>query len=473
MTWMLAAVLGYVVLQLIVGALASFRTRNEDEYLLAGRRLGFPMIVMTVFATWFGAETCIGASGAIYAEGLSGSRADPFGYALCIFVMGIFFATVLWRRKLTTIADVFRTTYGPGVEKLGVLLMAPTSVLWAAAQIRAFGQVLSASSDLSVSVAITVAAVVVIVYTVMGGLLADAVTDFLQGIVLVIGLAVLCGALLFTPIDGESLRVALAPERLSFWAEGEPLWARLEAWTIPIIGSLFAQELVSRILAAKTPRVARSGALTAGTVYFLVGLMPVTLGLLGPALAPGLEDPEQLLPTLAQHLLHPVLYVVFAGGLISAILSTVDSTLLAAAALTSHNFVIPVLRVEDERHKVRVARIFVVIFGLVAYLMAQYAEGVYALVEEASAFGSAGLFVVILFALATRLGGARSAAASLVCGVAAYVYFGYLTGSAYPFLISLASSAAAYLFTSFFDARAAVPSVESPRDEGQREDQGR
>ena len=98
---------------------------------------------------------------------------------------------MLWRKGVTTFADVFRERFSPGVEKLVVIILLPGSVFWAAAQIRAFGQVLSSTSDLSLSNAIILAAVLVASYSVIGGLLADSVTDFLQGTAVIIGLVVL------------------------------------------------------------------------------------------------------------------------------------------------------------------------------------------------------------------------------------------------------------------------------------------
>ena len=181
----------YVLMQLLIGAWVSRRIRTEADYLLAGRSLGYGLTTFTVFATWFGAETCIGSAGSIYAEGLAGGTADPFGYGLCLLFMGLFFAVPLWRRGLTTLADLFRQRYSARVERLAVLLLVPTGLLLAAAQIRAFGQVLAASSGWNVELTITLAALVVIIYTISGGLLADAWTDLIQGIALIIGLVVL------------------------------------------------------------------------------------------------------------------------------------------------------------------------------------------------------------------------------------------------------------------------------------------
>src|SRR5512134_2456720 len=150
MTLTLVGVLLYVLAQLLIGAWASRRIRSEDDYLIAGRSLGYGLGIFTIFATWFGAETCIGAAGRIYESGMSAGSADPFGYAICIFLMGAVFAVPLWRLKLTTMADLFRIRFSTSVERFAIVLMVPTSLLWAAAQIRAFGQVLSASSELEV-----------------------------------------------------------------------------------------------------------------------------------------------------------------------------------------------------------------------------------------------------------------------------------------------------------------------------------
>ncbi len=444
MNWVLAGILGYIVVQLGVGLAVSMRTKTETDYLLAGRRLGFGVATMSIFATWFGAESCIGSAGAIYADGLSGSRADPFGYALCILVMGLFFAARFWRLGLVTVGDFYRQRYGPRAEQFAVLLMVPTSLLWAAAQIRAFGQVIAASSDIGTGVAIAFAAGVVILYTSMGGLLADAITDVVQGGALVLGIVVIGAVVFIHPPDSDALRAALSPERLALRGAGEGMLARAEAWAVPIMGSLFAQELVTRTLAVRSEKIARNACLVAAGIYLLIGLIPLTLGLLGPALAPGLEDPEQLLPTLGQQYLPTVFYIMFAGAVVSAILSTVDSTLLASASLVAHNVVGHLRPHATERAKVATARGCVVAFGVIAYFIAQRSEGVYGLIEQASAFGSAGLFVAVVLGFATTRGREAAALLAFTGGLGGYVFLNYATEFATPFLGSVACALAGF-----------------------------
>lgn len=446
MSPLLLGIAGYILLQLLIGVLVSRRIKNESDYLLAGRRFGIGLGTFTIFATWFGAETCIGAAGSIYSEGLSGGAADPFGYATCLLLMGAVFAVPLWRRGLTTFADLFRQRYSRGVERLVVLLIVPGSVMWAAAQIRAFGQVISASSNFEVEFAITLAAVVVVVYTIYGGLMADAITDLVQGIALVIGLVILFAVVVGALGGIEPAAARIPAERVHLFGGPEAsTLAVIERWAIPICGSVLSQELVARVLGSSSPQVARRASLLGGGFYLAIGMIPVFLGLIGAQLIPNLVEPEQLLAQLAQQYLPTYLYIAFAGALVSAVLSTVDSALLAAAALTSHNLVIPLMPNLGETAKVRTARAGVLVFGLLAYYLALHAEGVYALVEEASAFGSAGVFIVSLFALFTRFGDSRSAMTALVTGLLSWTLGAYVLAFPYPYLTSLGASYLAYV----------------------------
>jgi Na+/proline symporter len=283
----------YLLVQFAIGLLVSRHIASETDYLLAGRRLPMGLAAVSIFATWFGAETVVGAAGSIYSDGLAGGSADPFGYGLCLIVLGVFIAMPLWRRRYTTFGDLFRERYSVGVERFAVLLMVPTSVLWAAAQIRAFGQVVSASSGVDVSVAIAAAAVFVVVYTVVGGLLADVITDFVQSIAVIVGLIVVLAAVSDANGGLAALVGAIDPKRLQLFstADATPLEI-LEAWAVPVCGSLLAVEMLSRILGCKTAETARNATLLGAGLYLLVGLIPVTIGLAGPTLYRGSMSPS-------------------------------------------------------------------------------------------------------------------------------------------------------------------------------------
>ena len=455
MTLALVALFAFLALQLAIGVVISKRIFNEADYLVGGRRLGYLLATASIFATWFGAETMVGSAGEVYANGLSLASAEPFGYALCLVAMGAFIARPLWDRGFTTLADLYRERFGVRTERLAAVILIPSSVLWAAAQIRAFGQVIASTGPVPVEVAIGGAACFVIAYTAFGGLLADAVNDVLQGVVLTIGLLVLLtGVVVAVGGPGEAIAQLAASERIDLTpSTAGPWFVTLEAWAIPVFGSLMATEVIGRVVGARSRDVAQRSTLAAGALYLVIGLIPVVVALLAAPLVGELAHPEQLMPTVARQLLSPLGYAVFAGGLVSAILSTVDSTLLVSSGLLSHNLLVPMLKVTDERRKVRYARLGVLSFGLIASVLALRAEGVLALVEQASAFGSAGVLVSSLFALFTTSGSARTAVLTLLTGIVVYLA-ALVAPSETPFLLSLAASLAAWGIGCLLDRKA-------------------
>src|SRR5262249_61767840 len=102
--------------------------------------------------------------GAVYERGLTGALVDPLGYAAAIVLVGALFARALWKRGLTTFADLFRQRYSAGVERLVVIVLVPGSVIWAAAQVRAFGPGMSANSALGLLPAASLAPRLVAAY---------------------------------------------------------------------------------------------------------------------------------------------------------------------------------------------------------------------------------------------------------------------------------------------------------------------
>ena len=443
----------YILVQLGIGLFMVSKVHDEQDYLIAGRSVGLGMGVFSVFATWFGAESCVSASGKVYASGLSGATVDPLGYGACLVLMGLVFAVPLWRRRFLTVADLFRERYSAGVERFAVLLMVPTSLFWAAAQMRAFGQVFDAVSDMGVGRGVWLGALVAIIYTASGGLRADVVTDLFQGAVIIIGLGVVTWLAVGESGGWAAAFEGVEPQRLRLWEQGTGIGEVLEAWAVPICGSVVAQELISRVISARSPEVAKRASLLGGGLYVAVGLMPVVLGMLAFRLMPGLEEPEQVLPLMAKRYLHGVWEVIFLGGLVSAILSTVDSTLLAAAALVSHNVILPLRGVTREPAKVNLARVCVVVGGVISAFLAMQSESIHELVQSASSFGSSGIFVVVVFGLFSRFGGAAAAHAAMAVGALVWGYGTWVNPFSGVYLTSLMAALMAYVATDFVSAR--------------------
>ena len=229
----------------------------------------------------------------------------------------------------------------------------------------------------------------------------------------------------------------------------------LEAWAVPVCGSLLAVEMLSRILGCKTAATARNATLLGAAIYLSVGLIPVTIGLAGPTLVPGLEEPEQLVALLAQQHLSTFLYVLVRRRAdLGDPLHRRQLLARGRARSSRTTSIVPLKPRLTERQKITTARIGVAVFGVAAYVIALYAGGIYELVATASAFGSAGIFVVGMFGLFSRVGGAASAYAALVAGVVVWAAGEYWLEWSTPYVIALAAALAAYLAAAVLVRRA-------------------
>jgi Na+/proline symporter len=218
----------------------------------------------------------------------------------------------------------------------------------------------------------------------------------------------------------------------------------VNGWAVPVLGSLFAQELLSRAVASSSAQVARRAAVGAAILYLFIGSLPLVLGAIARATLPG-ADPEAVLSALSQKHLGGWGYVVLTGALVSAILSTVDSALLVASSFVSHNLA-PALRPGlTDRQRLIIARCAVVSLAAIAYMFARGEGSVHDLVSQASAFGSAGVCVVGFMALFTRFGAAPSAYAALGLGALSWLVAEYLVGLDSAFLLSFSVALLAYV----------------------------
>lgn len=436
----------FVLLQLWIGWWASKRIASESDYVVAGRKLGPWLCGFSIFATWFGAESVMGSSAAIAENGLSGGRADPMGYAVCLLLLGLLVAKKLRQSGAVTLADFLRMRFGKHAERIATIVIIPPSLLWGAAQIRAFAQVLSTQSDaLSINAAIVLATALVIAYTYLGGLMGDVITDVVQGGIVLVGLLFLLFAVMMELGGPGAAFGRLEARQFSLVAPGESALARIDMWMVPVIGALIVQETASRVLGTRSDRVAVQGSLIGSATYLLFGILPVLIGLFGAHLGLELAHTEDFIPVAAETYLHGAIYVIFIAALVSIILSTSDSTLLAIGALAVHNLFYSWNRELSDQSRLRLTRRIVVLAGITCAVIAVGSDRIYDLVLMADGFGTAGIATVGLFGLWTRFGGGAAAIATFAVGMASSMLGRFVFELEAPFLTSLCLAVATFI----------------------------
>lgn len=416
--WLTVFLVLYILAQVAIGIWFGRGAKNETDYYLGGRRLGFLALGLSVFATWFGAETILGSAAAIAEGGLSGARAEPFGYAICLTLMAVLIATPIREKNYVTIADFFRDRYGKTAELACALISVVISVIWAGAQLLAIAAILETVVGIPGLVTLFVAAGVVIFYCYFSGLRGDVATDVVQGIFLIAGCLILFFAVAERFGGLADMLASIEPQQLRLVAPGESVFSRIDAWAIPILGSLVTQEVITRFLAARSVAVARAACYGAAALYLFIGAAPVLIGLSAAHLSVPAADGDNFIPALALDLLPQWLAIVFVGALFSAILSTVDSNLLAVSSLVSINLMRRRHAKLDDRGRLLTARLTTVAAGAGALLVAMSGSNIYELLAMTSVFGQGGILVATLIGLRSKFGGARAALASIIACVA-------------------------------------------------------
>jgi len=426
----------YLLGTLAIGVWAGTRIKNTSDFAIAGRSLPLIMVVTTTFATWFGAETVMGIPAKFVQGGLNAIIEDPFGAGTCLILVGLFFASRLYKQNLLTIGDFYRQRYGKGVEVFCSAAIILSYLGWVAAQITALGLVFSVLTNgaMSETAGMIVGTLAVLIYVVIGGFLAVAWTDFIQMIVLVIGLSII--AIFSANLAGGADKVFAMATQKDLWNLLPPpsfteIAMFIGAGLTMMLGSIPQQDVFQRVMAAKNAETARNGAAIGGASYIVFAFVPMfivscAVVVMGPsALDMAKNDYQRLLPTFVLTKMPLVMQILFFGALLSAIKSTSSATLLAPSTSFVENILKNLRPRMRDKQQLLATRVTIVVFAalVLAYAVAMKGTSIYDLVSSAYQVTLVGAFVPLVMGLYWKRSTTQGAVISLGAGVATWILF--------------------------------------------------
>jgi len=433
---LLTLVIVYLLITIGIGLYAAKRVKNTADFAIAGRHLPLIMIVTTTFATWFGSETVLGIPAKFIENGLGGVVEDPFGAGTCLILVGLFFAGKLYRMTLLTISDYYRERYGRTVEVVCSLIIMVSYLGWVSAQVTALGLVFNLLSGgaISVPVGMVIGVVSILAYTLFGGMWSVAVTDFIQMIILVVGLSII--AMFAADLAGGAGKVidfATSKDLFKFWPE--PTFTDiaffLAAAVTIMFGSIPQQDVFQRVMSANSEGAARKGAVIGGVCYILFAFVPMFIVasalLVMPEKASELlkDDPQKVMPTLVMEQMPFAMQVLFFGALLSAIKSTASATLLAPSVSFTENIWRQFRPHTSDHQQLRTMRITVLVFSLFVLAYAIYMQGtsIYEMVSGAYQVTLVGAFIPLVFGLYWKRATTQGAVFAIVLGLVTWLLF--------------------------------------------------
>jgi len=426
----------YWIISVAIGLYAARWVHNTKDYAVAGRRMPMYIVTATVFATWFGSETVLGIPATFLKDGFSGIIADPFGSSLCLIIVGLFFARPLYRMNLLTIGDYYRRRFGRPVEMLTTLCIVISYLGWVGAQIKALGLVFNVVSDGSISqpTGMIVGAATVLVYTMLGGMFSVAITDFIQMIIIVLGMLYIGYEVSGLVPGGAAAVVSHAAQNNKFHIlpplELKDILGFIAAWVTMMLGSVPQQDVFQRVQSARDENTAANSSILGGAMYFCFAFVPMFLAYSASLITPDMvaanldKDPQKILPNLILSPIVPVFaQIMFFGALLSAIKSCASATLLAPSVSFSENILKPFLPHLSDKKFLLLNRVVLVCFTiLVTYVAMSTSADIYHMVENAYKVTLVGAFVPLLCGVywkrATNLGGVLSVVVGLIVWIA-------------------------------------------------------
>ncbi len=429
---LLTFIVFYLLITLAIGWWASRKVKTTRDFVIAGQNLPLLLAGSALFATWFGSETIMGAPSEFVEHGLIGVVEDPFGAALCLILVGLFFARPLYRMNILTFNDFFRLRFSRRTELITSIIIVPSYFGWIAAQLVAMAIVLNVIAGVSVFMGIVICTVVVLFYTYIGGMWAVSITDFVQTFMILGGLLFLAFQL-SDQLGGVQTVLAQTPDDFfHFLPQGdlESVLAYIAAWITIGLGSIPQQDVFQRVMAAKSEKTAVRASYMGGLMYLTIGLIPLFIGLCSKLLYPELQegDAQMVIPEMVLQHGNMLLQILFFGALLSAILSTTSGAILAPATVIGENIIRPNFKELRDDQLLRIMRLAVVGVAVCSAFMATLKTNIYELVAQSSTLSLVSLFIPLTMGLYWRKASDMGALLSIVLGMLSWLIAEFVPG---------------------------------------------
>lgn len=428
----------YLLVMLFIGWWSSKKITSNTDFMVAGRRLGPFLMAGTLAATEIGGGSSLG----VVQQGMQNHGISAAWYIMTMgfaFVILTFLAPKFRAATVKTVPEYFRRRYGKSAGLITAIIMLLPLIGLTAGQFIASSVILSTMLGISYKTAVIIVAVVVTIYSIMGGLWSVTLTDFIQVFLIIIGM-IIAVPFAMRLAGGWGNVVANVPAETFDMFKGYSPMAVISLTIMYVATFTVGQEAVSRYYAARDGKAAKQGSILAAIINFIYAFIPAILGIITLALinmgkfnAEDFADvgARYALPVLAMEAMPAVICGLLFAGIISATMSSSDSDLLGAGSIFANDIYRAVLKPDASSEEVmKVTKIVMAVVGVVSMFIAL--------------FNTSSLVTLLMFCFTLRAAGAffpyvlghywtgaslAGTIASLISGSVVVVYLEKISGS--------------------------------------------
>lgn len=427
----------YLLAMLFIGWYSSTKITSNTDFMVAGRRLGPFLMAGTLAATEIGGGSSLG----VVENGMSGYGISSAWYIITMgfaFVLLTFLAPKFRAATVKTVPEYFRRRYGKSAGLITAIIMLLPLVGLTAGQFIASSVILSTMLGIGYKTAVIIVAVVVTIYSVMGGLWSVTLTDFVQVFLIIIGM-IIAVPFAVNLAGGWDAVVANVPAETFDMFSGYTPMGILSLTVMYVATFTVGQEAVSRYYAARDGKAARQGSVLAAILNFVYAFVPAVLGVIVLALISmgkfSAADFEAVgaryaLPVLAMEAMPAVICGLLFAGIISATMSSSDSDLLGAGSIFANDIYRAVLKPDATSKEVmNVTKIVMGIVGVASMFIALFnTSGIVTLLMFCFTLRAAGAFFPYVLGHYWKGASLAGTIASLISGSIVVVYLEKISG---------------------------------------------
>lgn len=377
--WLVDGSIVLIYLALVVGIGLWVRrfVRGLDDFLLAGRRVDIYLGIASLAATEFGIATCMANAELGYRYGFAGIT-PGLALATAMFVVGMtgFCINRLREQEVVTLPELFEQKFGPHVRWAGALVIVLGGLLNMGVFLRQAGEFLSIVLGLNLQYltwTLTIILILIVLYTVVGGMLSVIVTDYIQFIFMGLGLVATVVVVVMTLGWGKMTGTVLnelGPAGVNPLLGSGYGWDRIVFdFLVSFASVLTWQTMLSRVLSAKDSATGQKIYTRTAPFFIVRFLLPAVLGIgalhyfAGPA--GGSVTPTTAMPLMLSALVPVGLFGLLIAAMLSADMSTNSSYMLAWSSVIFNDLLRPLHHGQwSSQRSIRVNRILVVLVGV-------------------------------------------------------------------------------------------------------------
>lgn len=468
-----AIIVLYFVVIAAVGFLGAKFAKTKEDYLVAGRRLSFPLFFGCMSAMALGGGSTIGSAELGYNFGFGGIWLN-LSIGIGLILAGFLVTSKLSKLRALSVNEVVEKSYGPTARIFSSALTLIYTLALSVTQVIAIGTVIGGVLGIDPVVSMVLGGGIVIAYTFVGGMWSVTMTDIVQFVVKTVGVVVLAPIFCVCAAGGWDALMNAVPA--SYAAPGSMGFDRSFAYVILYVpGLIIGQDIWQRIFTAKNERVAKSGTVLAGVYSILYAFATVIIGMSVFALLPGLENTgDAFVVGVASFLPEGVRGIILAAAMAAA-MSVASGTILASSTVLYNDVYVRFINDEPTKmHEVNVTRICALVIGVVVMACALWINDVLAGIDISYGYLSGAVFVPLMASFVLKRFSPRAGLASLATSgmVVTICFIALGTSGSIPTVAGMVSGLVSYAAVNAIDKknRVASPLDDTGREPGKREE---